>query len=92
MAVVRARGYRPARYLTREDVAQVGGFLAATPFDESDGHYNSTAMRSAEIHLLPQSATEVGSDLGNLRHRYEELTRYFSATATAGDAIVLMLT
>jgi hypothetical protein len=49
-------------------------------------------MRSAEIHLLPQSATEVGSDLGNLRHRYEELTRYFSATATAGDAIVLMLT
>lgn len=39
----------------------------------------------------PESDAEVVSDLETLRHRYEELTRFFSAATTAGDAIVFML-
>ncbi|MGV2918810.1 DUF1877 family protein [Streptomyces alfalfae] len=48
-------------------------------------------MRSAEIYLLLESETEVPSDLDALRHRYEELTRFFSAAATADDGVALML-
>ncbi|MYQ48827.1 hypothetical protein GTW40_28000 [Streptomyces sp. SID4985] len=35
--------------------------------------------------------TEVPSDLDALRGRYEELSRFFSAAADAGDVVVLML-
>ncbi|REH18444.1 protein of unknown function [Streptomyces sp. 2114.2] len=48
-------------------------------------------MRSAEIYLLPESETGVPSDLDTLRHRYEELARFFSTVATAGDGVVLVL-
>lgn len=83
--------YGPARYLSPEDIARAGGFLAATPFDELARHYDLAAMRRAEIYLLPESDAEVPTDLDTLRHRYEELTRFFAAAATAGDAVALML-
>ncbi|MEI5100868.1 YfbM family protein [Streptomyces sp. PmtG] len=83
--------YGPARYLPPEDVARASGCLATTPFDELARHYDLAAMRSAEIYLLPESETGVPSDLEALRHRYEELTRFFSAAATAGDGVALML-
>jgi hypothetical protein len=66
--------------------------LAATPFDELARHYDLAAMCSAEIYLLPESEAEVPSDRDTLRHRYQELTRFFSAVATGGDGVVLMLT
>jgi hypothetical protein len=40
---------------------------------------------------LPESDAEVPADLDTLRHRYEELTRFFAAAATARDAVALML-
>ena len=49
------------------------------------------AMRRAGIYLLPESDAEVPADLDTLQHRYEELTRFFSAAASAGDAVALML-
>ncbi|MFD7306145.1 YfbM family protein [Streptomyces pharetrae] len=83
--------YGPARYLSPEGVARAGGFLAATPFDILARHYDLAAMRRAEIYLLPESDAEVPADLDTLRHRYEELTRFFAAAATARDAVALML-
>ncbi|MFD8912318.1 YfbM family protein [Streptomyces sp. NPDC059575] len=83
--------YGPARYLSSGDVARASDFLATTPFGELARHYDLAAMRSAEIYLVPDSEAEVPSDLDALRHRYEELSRFFSAAATAGDVVVLML-
>ncbi|MGW1917808.1 YfbM family protein [Streptomyces sp. NPDC002076] len=83
--------FGPARYLSPEDVARASGCLATTRFDELAGYYDLATMSSAEIYFLPESETEVPSDLDTLRHRYEELTRFFSAAAAAGDGVVLML-
>ena len=56
------------------------------------GLVRAGGQRRAEVYLLPESDAEVPSDLETLRRRYEELARFFSAAATAGDAVVLMLT
>jgi hypothetical protein len=84
------RDYGPARYLSPEDVARAGGYLAATPFDELAQHYDLAAMRSAEVYLLPESESEVPLDLDTLRRRYEELTQFFAAAAAAGDSVIVM--
>jgi hypothetical protein len=83
--------YGPARFLNPEDVARASSCLTTTLFDELARHYDLAAMCTARIHFLPDSETEVPSDLEALRHHYDDLTRFFSAAATTGDAIALML-
>nr|WP_279628031.1 DUF1877 family protein [Streptomyces glaucescens] len=75
-----SRGRRPGRRLPRRHTVR-----------RTRRHYDMAAMRRAETYLLPESDAEVPADLATLQHRYEELTRFFSAAASAGDAVALML-
>jgi hypothetical protein len=81
-------GYGPARLLSVDQVRVGSGFLTGMTFDALSGG-------SAVAELIAAAPYPGGWDqpdeLDWLRGYYDDLTRFFAAAATAGDAMIVWL-
>lgn len=81
--------YGNPTYLTSADVSAVAERLAALPISELVKSVDATAARAEKLYMVDEWTSE---DRDYVAHHAEQLKRFYAAAATAGDAVVAMLT
>ena len=83
-------GLGPVRSLAPDQVRRAAEFLSATPFAALAEEYDMTQLCEGEG--CPDPAEHLDEERPQvLGERYDELRRFCSAAAAAGDGVVLML-
>lgn len=83
-------GLGPVRSLTPDEVRYAAAFLSATPFAALADGYDVTRLCDGDG--CPDPAEHLAEERPQvLGERYDELRRFCSAAAAAGDGVVLML-